>query len=194
MKHGIISGKSGLETTVDIVRHEYKTEGHVRRKNNAFITKGKRPTNTIIRDGTYPSHRNTGAKNRNIGVKKVRSHTKDGKDTYGITDIVNVDKNAQNLEIGNKTAQEKNDYNSEIDLDLSKNILKDARPTTKSHDHASKSCHEVAPKRYSFYTESDLLCLKEDKTVYFRSLEGVVCLIEGTDFAATNRKNNKECV
>ena len=100
----------------------------------------------------------------------------------------------KNLEIGNKTAQEKNDYNSEIDLDLSMDILKDVPPTTKSNDRASKSCHDMAPKRYSFYTESDLLCLKEDKTVYFRSLDGVVCLIEGTDFAATNRKNNKECV
>ena len=193
MKHSIIAGKSGLETTVDIVRHEYNTEGHVRHKNNAF-TKGKKPTNTIIRDGTYPSHRNTGAKNRNNEVKKVTSHDKDSKDSYGITDHVNDDRNAQNLEIGNNIAQEKNDYNSEIDLDLSKDILKDARPTTKSRDRASKSCHEVAPKSYSFYTESDLLCLKEDKTVYFRPLEGVGCLIEGTDFAATNRKNNKECV
>ena len=130
---------------MDIVRHEYETEGHVRHKNNAF-TKGKKPTNSIIRDGTYPSQRNTGAKNRNNKVKKVTSHAKDGKDTYGITDHVNDDRNAQNLETGNKTAQEKNDYNSEIDLDLSKDILKDVQPTTKSRDHASKSCHEVASK------------------------------------------------
>ena len=158
---------------MDNVRHGSNTEGYVRHKNNT-VTKAKKPTNTIIRDGTYPSQKNTGAKNRH---SEVTNRAKDIRNAKAVTD---------------KTITNKSDYNSEIELPSE--ILKDVRPTTKSHDRASKSCHEAEPKRYSFHTESDLFCLKEDKTVYFRSLDGVVCLNEGTDFAATNRKNNKECV
>ena len=82
-----------------------------------------------------------------------------------------------------------------ISVGNSPNLVKNHESYVQSQYSSSRACHQSAPRNDSFYTQSDIYCLVEDKAVYFRSRGRVTCLIEGTDFPGTNKKNNQEeCV
>ncbi len=134
------------------------------------------------------------------GIEKLNSNQnqtvyfQDGQGAKGKNNLLSKDKYNR---ISNKN--EPNTYNpvkkvkdykiSEYQIEFGDSLIQ-----KKAGNPPASLCMHRKPKFFTFYTDSDQLCLPDDTQMYFDKRGKILCFHDGTDFAASQKKNYQECV